>query len=271
MSTRTDGPRNVPALLNTLYDEGRTGTVVVSGTPGGRIHLRAGRIVALETPGAPSVESVLLASGRIDDAAWTSACATDGAADGRVGAELQARGLLAPEEFEITCAAAVFDGAFALALSPPGDWEVTEAMPAVVSGPAFEPQLLAAETSRRLVLLSRLWGPPAEFARTRVRPAADVPAGVPSRYATLLRAANGRRTPRDIAFALGRGTYAVMLDLARMRELGLLHRERPAAAGRPSTAPRLPGPRARNVPPPSDRSLPRRSPGAHRPHRTDSV
>ncbi|MGW5233182.1 DUF4388 domain-containing protein [Streptomyces nodosus] len=270
MNTRTDGPRNVPALLNTLYDEGRTGTVVISGTPGGRIHLRAGRIVAVETPGAPSVESLLRTSGHIDDAAWRSACAADGAAEGGVGAELQARGLLAPEEFEIACTAAVFDGAFALALSPPGHWDVTEAVSMAVVGPAFEPQLLAAETSRRLLLLSRLWGSPAEFARTRIRPVADRPASVPSRYATLLTAANGRRTPRDIAFALGRGTYAVMLDLARMAELGLLHHVKPATAGRPSTAPRRPTLGTHHVPPPTDRPLPRRSPGTHRPHRTDS-
>ncbi|MFD4953621.1 MarR family transcriptional regulator [Streptomyces sp. NPDC058451] len=271
MSTRTDGPRNVPALLTTLYDEGHSGTVVISGAPGGKIHLRDGRIVAVETPGAPGVESLLLASGRVDDASWRSACAADSGTEGGVGAELQARGLLAPEEFEIVCTAAVFDGAFALALSPPGDWEVTEPIPTAVIGPAFEPHLLAAETSRRLLLLSRLWGPPAEFARTRVRPDADRPASVPSRYAALLEAANGRRTPRDIAFALGRGTYAVMLDLARMAELGLLHREKPAAAGRPSTAPRRPTSPAHHVPSPTDRPLPRRSPGTHHPHRTDSA
>ncbi|MFI1769329.1 DUF4388 domain-containing protein [Streptomyces sp. NPDC020800] len=271
MSARTGDLRSIPDLLNSLYDTQHTGTVLVAGTPGGSIHLRRGRIITVDTPGAPSAESLLLKSGRIEDAAWTSACAACGTAEDRFGPELEKRGLLAPEEFEIACTAAVFDGAFALALGPPGDWEVSEAVPRVVTGPAFAPQDLVTETSRRLALLNRLWGPPAQFARTRIRAAASVPSRVPPRYATLLHAANGRRTPRDIAFALGQGTYAVMLDLARMSALGLVHRDLPTQGGRPSTAPRLAEPRTRSTASLTTSALPRRSPGKHNPHRTDST
>ncbi|HEY2279387.1 MAG TPA: hypothetical protein VGI00_13595 [Streptosporangiaceae bacterium] len=38
----------------------------------------------------------------------------------------------------------------------------------------------------------------------------------------LLALANGRRTPRDLAFALGRGVYATTLELGRMQHEGLL-------------------------------------------------
>ncbi|HEX6854507.1 MAG TPA: hypothetical protein VF204_04355 [Streptosporangiaceae bacterium] len=38
----------------------------------------------------------------------------------------------------------------------------------------------------------------------------------------ILALANGRRTPRDIAFALGRGVYAVTLEVDRMRRAGLV-------------------------------------------------
>jgi len=38
----------------------------------------------------------------------------------------------------------------------------------------------------------------------------------------ILALADGRRTARDLAFALGRGVYATMLQLAGMHEAGLL-------------------------------------------------
>ncbi|MFZ4276755.1 hypothetical protein ACOZFM_29100 [Streptomyces arboris] len=271
MSTRPGVPRNLPALLVSLYERKHTGTVVVSGAPGGRIHLREGRIAGVETPGAPGVETVVLNSGRVDYAAWTAACVSAGGAEGVLAAELETRGLLQRQEFEIICTATVFDGAFALALGAPEGWEVTEAVPAPWSGQSFTPQRLADQTTRRLAALAGLWGaPPAELSRSRIRPAADLPARIPVRYTTLLRTANGRRTPRDIAFVLGRGVYAVMLDLARMNESGLLRRDRPAVdSGRPSAAPRRPEDRPPDDAPAAGSSpLPRRAPGTHHPHRT---
>ncbi|NEE37109.1 hypothetical protein G3M53_68400, partial [Streptomyces sp. SID7982] len=235
----------------------------VSGAPGGRIHLREGRIAGVETPGAPGVETVLLNSGRVDDAAWTAACGSAGEAEGVLAAELEARGLLQLHEFEIIRTATVFDGAFALAFGAPEGWEVTEAVPVLWSGPSFTPQRLADQTTRRLAVLAALWGaPPVELSRSRIRPAADLPVRIPARYTALLRAANGRRTPRDIAFVLGRGVYAVMLDLARMNESGLLRRDRPAPnRARPSAAPRRPeGRPADDEPAVGASPLPRRSP-----------
>ncbi|HEV8222157.1 MAG TPA: hypothetical protein VGQ05_17945 [Streptosporangiaceae bacterium] len=38
----------------------------------------------------------------------------------------------------------------------------------------------------------------------------------------ILSLANGRRTPRDIAFAFGRGVYAMTLEVDRMRGAGLV-------------------------------------------------
>jgi hypothetical protein len=38
----------------------------------------------------------------------------------------------------------------------------------------------------------------------------------------ILALADGRRTARDLAFALGRGVYATMLQLSRMQRAGLL-------------------------------------------------
>lgn len=42
--------RNIPSLLTALQARARSCTVVVSGTPGGSIHVRDGLVVAMETP-----------------------------------------------------------------------------------------------------------------------------------------------------------------------------------------------------------------------------
>lgn len=39
----------------------------VSGRPGGMFHIRQGDVVAVETPGAPGVEALLLRSGRVSE------------------------------------------------------------------------------------------------------------------------------------------------------------------------------------------------------------
>ncbi|SFF60408.1 hypothetical protein [Streptomyces mirabilis] len=57
------GRRNVSSLLTSLGEQKRGCTVLASGTPGGAIHLRGGLVVAVETPGAPTVEGLLLRSG----------------------------------------------------------------------------------------------------------------------------------------------------------------------------------------------------------------
>lgn len=258
--------RNVPALLLGLRDEGFSGTVRVSGHPGGTIHLRNGLVGAIETPGAPAVTSALLTSGRIGDEAWLAACAAEPDMD-RLGEHLVATGLIGAAELEVVCAAAVFDGAFAMALSPPGSWELSDREPALVAGPGVEPQQLTEETSRRVALLSRSWGVPAEL--TRVRPVAVTGPGprrsdgrLARRHQDLLDHVNGRRTPRDMAFALGRGLYAVMLDLVRLESLRLVQWDSKAASdSRPSTAPRAPrtSPSA-DVPAPKVVPLPQRRP-----------
>nr|BEK64475.1 hypothetical protein KPHV_17020 [Kitasatospora purpeofusca] len=274
--------RNVPAHLLALREEDFTGSVVVSSAPGGTIHLEHGLITAIETPGAPTAETLLLKSGRVGQEDWTAAetvASSVGAGD--LGAALVAGGSIGAAELEAVCASAVFDGAFALVLSPPGAWETVGAAPpaGLALRPGIEPKRLFEETARRTALLTRVWGPPGELARTRIRPVAGVSVvdgvgggvlpglaavRIPARHREILAAATGRRTARDIGFALGRGVFAVLLDLVRMDARGLLHRE-PAAAVpmAPSVAPRT----APGEPLPADggQPLPRRVPGARNP------
>ncbi|MFD7641342.1 hypothetical protein ACFV4P_11875 [Kitasatospora sp. NPDC059795] len=267
--------RNVPALLLTLRRAEFTGSIVVASTPGGTIHLERGLITAIETPGAPAVGTLLLRSGRIAEADWTAAVADlPSGAHGDLGAVLVARGAIGAAELETVCASALFDAAFALVLSRPGGWQVAEAdAPARIAlRPGIEPRRLFEETARRVSLLTRLGSPPGALARVRIRPAAQAgaaTAGIPARYRELLVAATGRRTARDLGFALGRGVFAVMLDLVRMDARHLLHREpAPAAPGGPAIGLRTPpaGP-----PPGVTGPLPRRIPGRRAPVAADGT
>ncbi|MFE4395357.1 MULTISPECIES: hypothetical protein [Streptomycetaceae] len=262
--------RNVPALLLALRRTEFTGSVTVSSAPGGTIHLEQGLVAAIETPGAPTAATLLLKSRRVGEEEWASAetAASIGRPTdapptwgGDLGAALVAQGSIGAAELEAVCAAAAFDGAFALVLSPPGSWETAEAAPParIALRPGIEPERLFEETARRTALLTRLWGPPGELARLRIRPAAGAESGalrIPVRYREILAAATGRRTARDLGFALGRGVFAVLLDVVRMDARHLLHRE-PAHPGplAPSVAPRTPT----SEPPPADTGpLPRR-------------
>ncbi|MEU5596892.1 hypothetical protein [Streptomyces sp. NPDC020298] len=274
MTQETSGPapgaRNIPSLLTSLHEGKRSCTVVLSGAPGGVVHLRDGLVVGMETPGAPGVEVLLLKSGRLTEEEW-AAVRTTGADDEHLARELVARGLLGGAELEVFVLGALFDAAFALALTRPESWEVTNPRPVLHTGTGVPPERIVAETSRRLGHLADEPGATARFARDRIQPAtAARPPGptsrLPRRHQNLLAAVDGRRTPRDIAFSLGRGLYAVMVDLRHLLALGLVQHPAPAAGkGRPSTAPRapLPGPAA-----PAPAALPRRVPGRSVPETT---
>jgi hypothetical protein len=264
---RPPGPRNVAALLKQLREARFTGTVTVSGAPGGTFHLNGGLVGAVHTPGAPGAESLLLRSRRVAEDAWEKALDASRTTGG-LAAALTGAGLAGAAELEVVCTAAVYDGAFAMALGPPGAWEVTAADapdPALLARAAVEPGGLVKETSRRMALLARLWAPPADLARLRPRPTAQAEtARLTPRHLTLLRHADGRRTPRDIAFATGRGVYPVLLDLARLHARDLVH----GGAARPTGALPSAAPRGREAAAPQPGGavpLPRRSPGSQLP------
>lgn len=261
------GARNIPSLLTDLRVQKRNCTVVVSGSPGGTIHVRDGLVVAVETPGSPTVEGLLLKSGRITEQDWVSVCAAEPDRE-RLGDALVAQGLVGRVELEVLCVGAVFDAAFALSLTVPEEWRTADPVPVLHLGEGVPPERLVPETSRRIALLAEEPGSVARFARTRVRAAtgAGDPGAArtqPARHQDVLAHTDGRRTPRDMAFALGRGLYPVMLDLRHLEDLGLVQRQDPPSRpARPSTAPRS-VPSAAASAAPGD--LPRRLPGRNLP------
>ncbi len=236
-----------PMLREALLDcaaGSLTGALRLTGEPGGVIYFAHGAVTAIDTPGAPGPEVILLRSGRVAEAAWAAAFAA-GAASGRMGAELHSRGLVGSGELEALLRVVLADGMFVLASGEVEAYEVEEA-PAghlLPLSPAADPQWLLSEAARRMTMLKAL-PTPIEHDRDRMTPVPRLlPPGGTAGAAEdrILALANGRRTARDMAFVLGRGVFAVTLQLARLHEAGLVvidsrrpGRVRPAELARPA-------------------------------------
>lgn len=238
-----------------------SGLLRVEGSPGGTICFRGGLVVAATTPASPGPESLLLRSGQVSDEDWTRAY-TAGAPSGRLDAELVKLKSVGVARLEGVCLAAVFDAVFAIALCGVRDIGFEAAgpddlLPPLVVRPGAEPDRLVRETGRRLSALPA-WR--AIGLNVRSRPVIITPDGSPPvqadeiRRAILLRA-NGRGTARDLAFSLGRGLYAVMSEIARMVDDGLVTLEAPRTAAGPTPEPVSPAGET------APRSLPQRTPG----------
>ena len=267
-------------VLSRCAARGHCGVVSVAGEPGGTIHLSGGGVTAIDTPGAPGPEVILLRSGRVPEPAW--AAAFSAAAAGPMGAELVRRGLVGAGDLAALLRAALADAMFALASGGLADC-VPAGAPAdclLPLAPPADPGWLVAATSRRLAAAAALPALPAPAGHARDRwaaaPGAAVAGGRGGGRDAILALANGRRTIRDLAFALGRGVFAVTLEVALMRAEGLL-----VPAARPDTpagAPAAAAPVAARPRPPREPAgeaadgagagpLPRRRPGQGLPRR----
>jgi hypothetical protein len=161
----------------------------------------------------------------VPEPGWAAAF-TAAATSGEVGTELVRRELIGAGELEALLRMAMADAMFVLAAGELAEYQVdrTAADRVLPLEPGIEPAWLLAETSRRLAVLASLPAP-VEHDRDRWASARGAgPAGLAlgSGQETILALANGRRTARDMAFALGRGVYAVTLQLAQMNADGLL-------------------------------------------------
>lgn len=214
-------------LLHTLARapaERLTGVLRVQGNPGGVIHLNRGSVIAVESPGAPDVVTLLLRSGRVVERDW-GAVFRAGMAGGDLGAELVARRLAAPAQLHVMCMMAALDAAFAVAAGRIDGCVIDGAhAPAVLPvGGGIEPDMLMGETERRIRALGAARVPlsPYRDRVARVAPLGDT---------RVLELANGRRSCRDLAFLLGRGLYAVTVEVSRLLAAGsveLVPREEP--------------------------------------------
>lgn len=247
--------------LSRCRDERATGVLHVQGSPGGAFHLLDGAVVAVESPGAPGVGTLLVRSGRIDADEWNAA--HDAAATGLLpGAAIAAGGRLGTAEFQVLHMMAVQDAVFAVlagrldncAFDPDAPGARPAALPQGLA-PGVEPEELLVEAGRRLAALASL---PRRVSPDRDRvtavgpPAwADEPLAPVRRE--ILGCANGRRSPRDIAFLIGRGVYTITVEVARMCAEGLVETvPAPPAPAQPPPVAEPSAPVADPAPPPPE-------------------
>ncbi|MET9001442.1 hypothetical protein [Amycolatopsis sp. NPDC004169] len=191
-----------------------TGSLYLAGHPGGVVHLREGAVVAVDSPGAPGTETLLLRSGRIGEPDWSAVL--------RAADPVAALAGVGGTELRLVTTMAAQDGAFVIVAGTIDEYAVDPEpleVPVPVR-PALEPDRLLAETARRLDALASL---PTPVSPHRERLAAVVgaaPLGTTRR--AILDSANGRRCARDIAFLLGRNVYPVTVEASRMVGDGLL-------------------------------------------------
>jgi hypothetical protein len=243
---------------------GMSGILRVTGDPGGAIHIADGLVAAIETPGAPGPEVLLLRSHRVSESGWDEAFADAAASGGRMSTELTRREMVGTGELEWLLRTALADAMFVLANGTVDEYRAEPGQMDFVLPlqPGAGPDSLLAETTRRIRVLAAL---PARNGRDRIVAASGaVKTGVRlgEGQDEILALADGRRTARDLAFALGYGVYATMLQVARMQQAGLLvavssraadaaaaQIRRPAAASDLTLASGLPR-RQRDAPPP---------------------
>jgi hypothetical protein len=203
-----------------------SGTLLVTGDPGGAFHLQRGAIVEVASPGAPGVETLLLRSGRVSEADWASVVRS-GAPESRIGAELVARELVGTAELQLICVMAALDGAFAVGMGRVDGFSLDQASTSYRLGApqGIEPEWLVQETARRIRALGSFGVPLSPFHDRLAWTDSGTEAlggSATGERREILRRADGRRSSRDIAFLLGRSLYAVTVEASRLVSEGLL-------------------------------------------------
>ncbi|NUU21645.1 MAG: hypothetical protein HOV68_09045, partial [Streptomycetaceae bacterium] len=197
-ATRPEGFRALAHVLRHLPGRSYSGVVAVAGSPGGALRIVDGNVIAVWSAGTPDVAALL--PHRV-----------------RIGAA----------ERQLVCLMAAFDAAFAIGMgeAPGVNTEPTPVVPELPCHQSLEPDRLLDETARRMAAVHALRTPVHPYRHTpqpTPHGAALLDRGTADERTAILRHADGRRSPRDIAFRVGRGLYAVTVELSRMLADGLV-------------------------------------------------
>ncbi|WP_261989131.1 MarR family transcriptional regulator [Streptomyces sp. uw30] len=219
-----DGYERLSRALSEVATGLCTGELRVSGRPGGTFHFRNGLVVAVESPGAPGPDVLLLRSGRVSGAQWAELMREPGA--GRWPENgLVSHGYAGSVQLRVVSMMAMQDAVFAvLAGRVEGCEALGEGHPLAPVPYGEAPARLLQEATRKLAALAAL--PRAvlpDGARLVPAPATDDELRwLPPSQRELLSHADGRRTGRDIAFRTGRSVFTVTVELSRMLQEGHL-------------------------------------------------
>ncbi|MEV6240671.1 hypothetical protein [Lentzea sp. NPDC051838] len=193
--------------------------------------MRDGVVVAVDSPGSPGAETLLLSSGKIEEKDWTKAL-VESVESRSLQAALVAMGIITTAQVQDIVTTAVHDGAFAVAAGDIERCVVDESIdhPLLPAPEGVAADVLMSETARRLDALASL-----PIALSPYRDRVIAVDGAEQGCSTAERReivahATGRRTARDMAFALGRGLYPVTVEIALMLGDGLLEIAPPATS-----------------------------------------
>ncbi|MEU9864608.1 transcriptional regulator [Streptomyces sp. NPDC047971] len=206
-------------MLTRLAAERATGALL---RDHGTLYLVDGRVVHAESPAAPGLDVLLTTGGRLPREGWDEAVNRAGARR-EVGRFLVDSGRLHDGELQICHLGAVFDAAF-FALAPASGPTRFRYGVAHWFGPVrpVSTEAVERETVRRRELLDSVW-PYGAVDTAPVVPRAPAPGQTVSlRQRALLAAADGTRTPADIARLLGRPAFHTLLDIRRLAAAGLV-------------------------------------------------
>jgi hypothetical protein len=125
----------------------------------------------------------------------------------------------------------MLDGTFAIAVGEIEGSHVDESVDwlRLPAAGGVHPEMLLAETGRRLAAVAALPFPLSPY-RDRVMSVCEVDSVLTEERREIIAQVTGRRTVRDIAFALDRGLYAVTVEISRMLGDGLLEISPPAVS-----------------------------------------
>ncbi|GGS11985.1 MULTISPECIES: helix-turn-helix domain-containing protein [Streptomyces] len=221
-------------MLQRLAAERATGALM---RDRGTLYLADGQVVHAESPATPGIDVLLTTGGTLRHEGWWDAVAQAGAGH-RVGRYLVDSGHVPGGALELCHLGALYDAAF-FALAPTGTPARFRYGVAHWIGPVRPVPVAAVEreTLRRREFLDRIWPDPACDSAPLLRTAHGTDAPVPARQRRLLELVDGVRTASDIAQALGRSAFHILVDLRRLAAAGLVE----AVRAQPLPAAETPG------------------------------
>ncbi|NED01903.1 helix-turn-helix transcriptional regulator [Streptomyces sp. SID6648] len=221
-------------MLQRLAAERATGALM---RDRGTLYLADGQVVHAESPATPGIDVLLTTGGTLRHEGWWDAVAQAGAGH-RVGRYLVDSGHVPGGALELCHLGALYDAAF-FALAPTGTPARFRYGVAHWIGPVRPVPVAAVEreTLRRREFLDRIWPNPACDSAPLLRTAHGTDAPVPARQRRLLELVDGVRTASDIAQALGRSAFHILVDLRRLAAAGLVE----AVRAQPLPAAETPG------------------------------
>ncbi|KQV14800.1 MULTISPECIES: hypothetical protein [unclassified Kitasatospora] len=246
----------VEAALADLAAARATGTLYASA---GALHLADGAVVDADSPAAPGVEALLTGCGRLTGPQWAAQLAACAGTGRTLAEQLVGAGHVSFGELQLCQLTAVLDAAYVVLSRPEGDGGepsfVPGSAPLLTLDRPMSVRELRVAVGRRRALLDRVWpSPQLDAVAVRRRPG-TVPRGCTRRRQAVLEAADGHRTPTEIALLLGRSAYGTVLDVRHLAARGLVEPGGLTAAP-PALPPRSAAPPGSAAPPAYDPSDP---------------